>query len=67
MSKLILHDPSISREDILKLREERFLSASVASKLDQLFKLIRLSVKLNGGAPLKIPQGKGIIISKHTL
>lgn len=64
MSKLTLYDVSMSRDDILKIREGRFLNASPKEKLDQLLRLIRVSIKLNGGKPLKTPQGNGIVIRK---
>jgi len=67
MSKLTLYNPSLSRVDILKEREELFLYSSVKEKFDRLFNLIHLSVKLNGAKPLKVPQSKGILISKPIL
>ena len=67
MSRLKFYDPSISRIEILQEREKRFMDTSVEKKFYQLLKLIDLSVKMNGGVPLKIPQGKGIIIFKQVL
>jgi len=67
MGKLKLYDTSLSRADILMEREERYLSASVKDKFYQLLRLINLSVKMNGGRPLKVPQGKGLVISKGSL
>ena len=64
MSRLKLYDLSIPREEILKERESVYLKLSPSRKLYALFNLIKLSVKLNGGNPLKQPQGKGIVISK---
>jgi hypothetical protein len=63
MGKLILHaapDP----ERLSLERARRFASLSTEEKLNALFALIELSVALNGGKPLKAPQGKGIIIRK---
>jgi hypothetical protein len=67
MGKLKLYDTSLSRADILMEREERYLSSSVKEKFYQLLRLINLSVKMNGGKPLKLPQGKGLVISKGSL
>ena len=67
MSRLNLYDPSMSRNEILVEREKRFMDRSVKDKLYQLLKLINLSVKMNGGKPLKTPEGKGIVISKPIL
>lgn len=67
MSKLKLYDASLPREQILKEREERFLSRSSKEKFYDLLHLIQVSVKLNGGKPLKQPQGKGIVINKPTV
>lgn len=55
---------NIPRESILAEREERYLNRSAAQKFFALLKLNRISVQMNGGEPLKKPQGKGIIISK---
>lgn len=47
-------------------RRQRFVNLSTPQKLNELFALIDLSVKLNGGKPLKEPQGLGLVIKKPT-
>jgi hypothetical protein len=64
MGVLKLHNPSVAREEIIKERDNRFLQLSPAQKFYALLSLNKTAVKLNGGKPLKQPQGKGIIISK---
>jgi len=64
MGTLRLHDLSTPKEEIIKEREQRFLIISSAEKFHALLHLNKVAVKLNGGQPLKKPQGKGIIISK---
>ena len=65
MGKVKLYDTSIPRSQIVAEREAEYVSQSPANKLNRLFALIRLSVKMNGGKPLKVPQGKGLIISRQ--
>jgi hypothetical protein len=43
---------------------EAYQSLSGKKKTLQLLSLIRLSMTLNGGRPLKEPQGKGLVISR---
>jgi hypothetical protein len=63
MGKLILRE--IVDTEIQDLeRAKRFNSLDATSKMRELFALIDLSVNLNGGKPLKIPQGKGLILRK---
>ena len=63
MGKLILRDiANIESQDYE--RATRFMNLDTTSKLNELFALIDLSVKLNGGKPLKTPQGKGLILKK---
>jgi hypothetical protein len=64
MGTLKLHDLSIPKEEIIKERENRFLNLSSAEKFHALLHLNKVAIKLNGGKPLKKPQGKGIVISK---
>ena len=45
-------------------RAKAFNSLTDAEKLSRLFALIDLTMKLNGGKPVKLPQGKGIVIRK---
>ncbi len=65
MGKLKLYDTSIPRDLIVQERAEAYQSLAPRQKLDQLMALIRLSIALNGGRPLKQPQGKGLIISRN--
>lgn len=64
MSRLKIYDTSLSREEIERIRAQTYLQRSPKEKLDTLFNLIAVSRKLNGGKPLKQPQGKGIIITR---
>ncbi len=63
MGRLIIRNNSDTSEQDLE-RSERFVSLSTTEKLNELFALIDLSVKLNSGKPLKIPQGKGLVLKK---
>ena len=63
MGKLIFNtDPDVEKSNLE--RAKKFLNLPVEEKLNSLFSLIRLSVILNNGQPLKKPQGKGILITK---
>ena len=63
MGRLIIRDnPDTFQQDLE--RSKRFVSLSTTEKLNELFALIDLSVKLNGGKPLKVPQGKGLVLKK---
>ena len=65
MGKLKLYDTSLPPEHIAREREMAYLSLSSLRKFQQLLALIRVSVALNGGKPVKVPQGKGLVISRH--
>jgi hypothetical protein len=63
MGRVILH----TKPDPEKLELERakqFFLLPLEEKLNRLFALIDLSVKLNNNKPIKQPQGKGLIIRK---
>ena len=63
MGRLIIrNNPDIFLQDLERSR--RFVNLSTTEKLNELFALIDLSVKLNGGKPLKVPQGKGLVLKK---
>lgn len=64
MGKVKIYDTSTPRAQIVAEREAEYLSQSPKEKLSRLFALIRLSVKMNGGNPLKEPQAKGLVISR---
>lgn len=63
MGKLILHD-NPDPERLRAERAARFAALPFSEKLKILFAQIDLAVKMNGGKPLKEPQGKGIVIRK---
>ncbi|WP_316737086.1 hypothetical protein [Pedobacter aquatilis] len=64
MGKLKLYDISIPREAIAEERENVYLSRNPEQRFFNILKLNHISVAMNGGKPLKFPQGKGIIIHK---
>lgn len=64
MGRLKIYDISIPRESILAERETLYLSKSAEQKIFTLLQLNRTAVQLNGGKPLKQPQGKGLLIRK---
>ena len=64
MGKLIIHDASKSRGEIIAERHARFNAKSPKEKIEQLFYLVAIAKKFNNNMPLKKPQGKGIVISK---
>jgi hypothetical protein len=59
---IIRQNPDIVQQNLE--RSKMFLNLSTTEKLNELFALIDLSVKLNGGKPLKMPQGKGLVLRK---
>ena len=63
MGRLTIRDNQDTFQQDLE-RGRRFVSLSTTEKLNELFALIDLSVKLNGGKPLKTPQGKGLVLKK---
>ena len=67
MGSLKIYDNNISRESIVAEREAAYLNRSAEQKFYALLNLNRISVQMNGGNPLKKPQGKGIIISKANI
>jgi hypothetical protein len=67
MGKLKLYDTSIPPEQVVRERDVAYLTLSPKEKFLQLLALIHLSTALNGGRPLKQPQGKGLVISRHNI
>lgn len=67
MGYLKLYDINILRESIVAEREEAYLNRSSEKKILALLRLNHISVQMNGGNPLKIPQGKGIVIRKPNI
>ena len=64
MSRLKIYHSDVAREEIERNREVKFLSLSAEDRFFELVKLNKLAVSMNGGKPLKAPQGKGILIRK---
>ncbi len=64
MGKLKLYDTSIPRELIAQERESVYLSRSPEQRFFSVLHLNHISVAMNGGKPLKSPQGKGLVIRK---
>ncbi|ARS39773.1 hypothetical protein CA265_08970 [Sphingobacteriaceae bacterium GW460-11-11-14-LB5] len=67
MGKLTLYDITIPRETIVEARENVYLSRTPEQRFFGVLQLNQISVTMNGGQPLKSPQGKGIIIRKPNL
>ena len=66
MGRLKLYDTSIPRETIVKERESVYLSRTSEQHFFNVLQLNRISVVMNGGRPLKSPEGKGLVIRKPT-
>ncbi|WP_316795614.1 hypothetical protein [Pedobacter agri] len=64
MGRLKIHNSNIKREMIDRERELRFLSLSGEERFFELVKLNKLAVLMNGGKPLKVPHGNGIVIRR---
>lgn len=64
MGRLKIYDNDIPRETIVAEREAVYLNKSAEQKIHALLQLNYVAVQLNGGKPLKQPQGKGILIRK---
>jgi hypothetical protein len=64
MGSLKLYNSNIPRTSIIAEREQLYLNRSAEQSFYALLNLNYISVQMNGGRPLKIPQGKGIIIRK---
>lgn len=67
MGRLKIYDTDIPRESIVAERESVYLNSSAEQKFYALLHLNRISIKMNGGKPLKIPQGKGLVIRKTSI
>jgi len=64
MGKLILYDITMPREAIAEERANIYLSRTPEQRFFGVLQLNYISVAMNGGKPLKSPQGKGIIMRK---
>lgn len=67
MGRLKLYDTNISRASIVAEREYAYLNRSSEQKFLALLNLNRISVQMNGGNPLKKPQGLGLVIRKPSI
>lgn len=67
MGKLKLYNVSMAPEQVVRERESAYLVLSSKEKFLQLLALIHLSTALNGGRPLKHPQGRGLVISRRNI
>lgn len=66
MGKLKLYDKNTPRETIVEERESVYLSRTSEQRFFSVLQLNRISVVMNGGRPLKSPEGKGLVIRKPT-
>jgi hypothetical protein len=67
MGKLVLYDITMPRETIAEERANIYLSRTPEQRFFGVLQLNYISVTMNGGQPLKSPQGKGIIIHKPNI
>jgi len=63
MAKLILHPIGTTLEEIARQRLLRSLERSPNERMHLAFRLMELSLAFKNG-PIKLPQGKGIILKK---
>ncbi|SER79164.1 hypothetical protein [Pedobacter rhizosphaerae] len=64
MGKLKLYDLNLSREQVLAERESIYLSLTAQQRFFKTLQLNHTSVAMNGGQPIKTPQGLGLVIRK---
>jgi len=67
MGRLKLYDTNTPRETIFEERESIYLSRTSEHSFFAVLQLNHVSVTMNGGKPLKSPQGKGLVIRKPTV
>lgn len=67
MGRLKLYDINIPREIIVEERESIYLSRTPEQRFFGVLQLNHISVMMNGGQPLKSPQGKGLVIRKPAI
>ncbi|MBB6238765.1 hypothetical protein HDC90_003411 [Pedobacter sp. AK013] len=67
MGKLKLYDINTPRETIVEERDGVYLSRSPEQRFFGVLELNHISVTMNGGKPLKSPQGKGLVICKPAI
>lgn len=64
MGRLKLYDISNPPQTIVAERESLYLSRTAEQRFSSVLQLNYISVIMNGGNPLKLPQEKGIVIRK---
>jgi len=67
MGKLKLYDINTPRETIVEERDAVYLSRTPEQRFFGVLQLNHISVTMNGGQPLKSPQGKGLVIRKPAI
>ncbi|KRT14117.1 hypothetical protein ASU31_20875 [Pedobacter ginsenosidimutans] len=67
MGKLKLYDINTPRETIVEERDAIYLSRTPEQRFFSVLQLNNISVTMNGGKPLKSPQGKGLVIRKPSI
>lgn len=67
MGKLKLYDINTPRETIVEERDAIYLSRTPEQRFFSVLQLNNISVTMNGGKPLKSPQGKGLVIRKQSI
>ncbi|WP_426329611.1 hypothetical protein [Pedobacter sp. R-06] len=67
MGKLKLYDINTPRETIVEERDAIYLSRTPEQRFFSVLLLNNISVTMNGGKPLKSPQGKGLVIRKPSI
>ena len=61
MAKIIIHPPGTTREQIEELRLLRNLERTPNERMTLMFEMISFAMMVKGG-PLKMPQGKGLVL-----
>jgi len=64
MGKLTFYDTDIPRETIVEERDRVYLNRTAEQGFFSPLELDRIAVIMNGGRPLKVRQGKGIIVRR---
>lgn len=67
MGKLKLYDINTPREIIVEERDAIYLISTPEQRFFGVLQLNHISVIMNGGKPLKSPQGKGLVIRKPAI
>ncbi|MDQ0965921.1 hypothetical protein QFZ20_001324 [Flavobacterium sp. W4I14] len=67
MGKLTLYDITVPYEAIVEERDGIYLSRTPEQRFFGVLQLNYISVTMNGGKPLKFPQGKGLVIRKPAI